>query len=75
MKKVRIVPSDIALWVMTKAAEKNIWVAKLIGRILESLTPACDDYWRTYREWKRVSPVKGIDAARRMSRADAHARR
>ncbi len=26
-------------------------------------------------EWKRLSPVKGIDAARRMSREEAHARR
>lgn len=50
MKKIRIVPSNVALWVITKAAEKNIWVAKLVGRILESLTPAGDDYWRAFRK-------------------------
>ncbi|MBZ5595787.1 MAG: hypothetical protein LAP39_26405 [Acidobacteriia bacterium] len=67
--------SNVALWAIRRAAEKNIWVAKLVGRILESQMPANDDYWQAYREWKKMSPVKGVDAARRMSRGDAYARR
>jgi len=76
LKNITItVNEDVALWARRKAAEENTSVSKLVGQMLENQMRAGDDYWRAYRRWKRMSPVKGIDAARRMSREEAHARR
>jgi hypothetical protein len=74
MKNIRIVLSGrIALWVSRRAAEENTSAREFVGRILEHEIRA--DYWQAYRKWKRQSPVKLVDAARRMSREQAHARR
>ena len=76
LKNITItVSEDVALWARRKAAEEDTSVSKLVGRMLEGQMRASDDYWRAYRKWKRMSPAKGIDAARRMSREEAHARR
>jgi len=76
LKNITItVNEDVALWARRKDAEENTSVSKLVGQMLENQMRASDDYWRAYRRWKRMSPVKGIDAARRMSREEAHARR
>ena len=76
MQNIRIVLSEkVVHWVSQRAAEENISVAELVGRMLENQMRASDDYWRAYRKWKRISPVRGVDAARRMSREEAHARR
>ena len=72
----RIVLSEqVALWVTRRAVEENTSAGEFVDRILERQMRADEDYGRAYRAWKRVSPVKGIDAARRMSREDTHVRR
>jgi hypothetical protein len=76
MKKITIVLSDrVALWVSRRAAEENTSAAEFVRRVLENQMSAGDEYWRAYRKWKRLSPVKGTEAARRLSREQAHARR
>jgi hypothetical protein len=74
MKNIRIVLSErIALWVSRRAAEAKTSAAEFVGRMLENKMRA--DYWRAYRKWKRISPVKGIGAVHRMSQEETHARR
>jgi hypothetical protein len=64
MKNIRIK----LIWARRRAAE-------FVRRVLENQMSAGDEYWRAYRKWKRLSPVKGTEAARRLSREQAHARR
>ena len=69
------VTEEVALWARKKAAEEDTSVSQLVGRMLENQMQASDDYWRAYRRWKKIGTIKGIDAARRMTRDQAHERR
>lgn len=69
------VTDKVARWARKKASEDNISVSQLIRRMLENEMRLSDDYWRAYRRWRKIGSLKGIDAAGRMSRRQAHARR
>jgi hypothetical protein len=43
--------------------------------MLENEMRLSDDYWRAYKRWRKIGSIQGIDAAGRMSRDQAHARR
>ena len=76
LKNITItVPEDVALWARRKAAEENTSVSRLVSRMLENQMRQTDDYWRAYRQWKNIRSLPGIDAANRLSREEAHARR
>lgn len=76
LKNVTItLTEEAALWARKKAAEENTSVSKLVGRMIESQMRMSDEYWRAYRRWKKIGSIKGIDASRRLSREEAHARR
>ncbi len=76
LKNVTITLSEeVARWARKKAAEENTSVSKLVGRILENQMRLGDEYWRAYERWKQIGAIKGIDAARRFSRDEAHGRR
>jgi hypothetical protein len=76
LKNVTITLSEEAAhWARRKAADENISVSKLIGRILEEQMRRGDEYWRAYERWKKLDSIPGIDAAGRLSREEAHARR
>ncbi len=76
LKNVTItISEEAALWARKKAAEENTSVSKLVGSMLENQMRMSDGYWRAYRKWKRIGSIKGIDASRRLSREEAHARR
>jgi len=68
------VSEEAARWARRKAAEENTSVSRLVGRMLEEQMRMSDEYWRAYRRWKRI-PSMEIDARRRLSREQAHARR
>ena len=68
------VSEDAARWARKKAAEENTSVSKLVGRMLEEQMHMSDEYWRAYRQWKRIPAIE-VDAAHRLSRDEAHARR
>lgn len=68
------VSEEAARWARRKAAEENTSVSRLVGRMLEEQMRMSDEYWRAYRRWKRI-PSLEIDARRRLSREQAHARR
>ena len=57
-----------------EGAEENTSVSRLIGKMLEAQMLRSDDYSDAYRRWKEL-PAMDLDAANRLSREDAHARR
>jgi hypothetical protein len=75
LKNVTItIPEEVAHWARKRAAEENTSVSRLVGRILEAQMRQTDDYREAYRRWQNLKPMK-LDAANRLSREDAHARR
>jgi hypothetical protein len=76
LKNITItVSEEAAKWARKKAAEENTSVSKLVGRMLESQMRTSDDYWRAYERWKKIGTIKGLNAAGRLSREQAHERR
>jgi hypothetical protein len=69
------VSEDAARWARRKAAEENTSVSKLVGRMLEDQMRLTDEYWLAYERVKRMKPIPGIDASKRMTREEAHERR
>ena len=75
LKNITItVSEEVARWARRRAAEENTSVSGLVGRMLETEMNMSDEYWRAYRRWKKLRSV-GVDAAHRLSREQAHARR
>jgi len=76
LKNVTItLPEEVAQWARRKAAEDNTSVSRWVGRILEEQMRMSDEYWRAYKRWTKLGSLEGINAAARLSREDAHARR
>ena len=76
LKNITItVPEEVARWARRKAAEENTSVSKLVSRMLENQMHLSDEYWRAYERWKKIATIKGISAAERLSREEAHERR
>jgi hypothetical protein len=69
------VTDQVARWARKKAAEENTSVSRLVGRMLENRMRLSDGYWRAYRRWRKIGRIQGIEAARRMTRQQAHERR
>lgn len=69
------VSEETALWARRKAAEQNTSVSKLVGEMLENQMRQTDEYWRAFERWKRIEPLSGMDAGRRLDREEAHERR
>ena len=75
LKNVTITVEEETLrWARHQAAEKGTSVSKLIGQILEDERRDSDTYWKAYQEWKKIKPIPGVDASKRMSRAEVHER-
>ena len=64
---------ELAYWARRKAAEDNTSVSKLIARLLDREMRASDQYWKAYKQWKKLD-IK-LDASKRASREEAHERR
>jgi hypothetical protein len=75
LKNVTVTLSqEAAHWARKRAAEENISVSRLIGRMIEARMKQDDDYQDAYRRWLEMEPMD-IDARNRLSRDEAHARR
>lgn len=66
---------EAARWAREKAAEENTSVSKLVGRMLEDQMRRSDDYWRAFERLKRMKPIPGFDASKRVSRDQLYDRR
>ncbi len=76
LKNITItVSEETARWARLKAAEENTSVSRLVGRMLEEQMRQTDEYRRAYARIKRIKPVSGFDASKRLNRADLHERR
>ena len=69
------VSEEAARWARRKAADENTSVSKLVGRMLEDQMRQTDEYWAAYEKWKKIKPIPGLDAAHRLTREEANARR
>ena len=69
------VSEEAARWARLKAAEEDTSVSKLVGRMLEDQMRRGDEYWLAYERVRRMKPIPGIDASKRMTREEAHERR
>jgi hypothetical protein len=75
LKNVTITLSEeAAQWARRKAAEENTSVSKLVGRMLENQMRMTDDYWKAYERWKKIKPIKGFDASKRLKRDELYDR-
>jgi len=45
------------------------------GRMLEEKMRQADEYWAAFERLKRIKPIPGFDASKRMTREQAHERR
>ena len=76
LKNITItVPEEVARWARKAAAEDNTSVSKLVGRMLEDEMRRRDEYWEAYEKWKKIKPIEGFDASKRLSRAEIYERR
>jgi len=74
LKNVTVtLPEEVALWARKKAAEENISVSRLLGRILEAQMRQSDEYWKAYHRWKELAPLD-LDAGHRLTRDESHER-
>jgi hypothetical protein len=69
------VSEEAALWARRQAAEKNTSVSKMVGQMLEEQMRRTDSYRSAYRKWKKIAPVAGADASRRLTRDELYERR
>ena len=75
LKNVTVTVEEEALrWARRQAAEKNTSVSKLIGRMLEEEMRRTDSYWKAYERWKKIKPVPGFDASKRLKRDEIYDR-
>jgi len=60
---------------LTRGKYPESFGARYTDFVLKNITINIRAYWRAYRRWKRIGTIKGIDAAGRMTRSQAHERR
>lgn len=66
------VSEETARWARKQAAEKNTSVSKLVGEMLEERMRRTDRYWAAYRRLKKIGPVPGVDASKRLKRDELY---
>lgn len=68
------VTEEVARWARRKAADENTSVSKLVGRMLEDEMRRSDEYWKAYETMKKIKPIKGFDASKRLKRDELYTR-
>jgi hypothetical protein len=75
LKNVTVtVDEDTLRWARRQAAEKSTSVSKLIGRMLEDEMRRTDEYWKAYERLKKIKPIPGVDASKRLKRDEVYDR-
>lgn len=69
------VSEEAARWARLKAAEENTSVSRLVGQMLEDQMRQTEEYWRAYERVKKIKPIRGFDASKRLSRTELYERR
>ncbi len=75
LKNVTVTVEEETLqWARRRAAEENTSVSKLIGRMLENEMRRTDEYWKAYERLKKIKPILGFDASKRLKRNEIYDR-
>lgn len=75
-KRITIrVTEKLASRARKEAEQDNTSVSKLVARVLEDEMHRRDEYWEAYEMWKKIKPIKGLDASKRLSRDERPRRR
>jgi hypothetical protein len=69
------VTEEVAHWARKAAAEENTSISKLVGRMLEQEMRRRDEYWKAYERVKRIKPIEGFNASKRLKREEIYDRR
>jgi hypothetical protein len=76
LRNVTITLSEEALrWARKRAAEEETSVSRLVGRMLEDEMLRTDQYWTSFKKWKKLKPIAGFDASKRAKRDELYDRR
>ena len=71
LRKITIsVSGDAARWAHQKAAKENTSVSKFVGRLLEDQMRQSDRYRRAFETIKKIKPIPGFDASKRLRRPE-----
>jgi hypothetical protein len=75
LKNVTITADEkILRWVRHQAAEKGVSVSKFVRATFEEEMRRTDAYGKAFENWKKLKPIPGLDASKRMTREQAHDR-
>ena len=75
LKNVTVTVKEEALrWARHQAAEQATSVSKFLGQILEREMSQTDAYRQAYERWKKLKPIPGLDASKRLTREEVHDR-
>jgi hypothetical protein len=76
LKNVTITADEKVLkWARHEAVDKGISVSKFVGQVLEEQMCKKDAHALAVERWKKLKPIPGFDASKRLSREEIHERR
>lgn len=75
LKNVTItLTEEAARWARLQAAEQGTSVSRLVGKLLEEKMLQTGEYWAAFEKLKRIKPIPGFDASKRLTREQIHER-
>ncbi len=75
LKNVTITLNEEALhWARRQAADEGTSVSKFVGKVLEERMRRADGYRRAFARIKRIPPIPGFDASKRVPREQLYDR-
>ncbi len=67
-------PEDILRWARKKAIDEDTSLSSLVSGMLGEERSRSAEYWKAFEDWKEMGPIPGLDASKRLTREEAHAR-
>jgi hypothetical protein len=65
---------EVLKWARREAAAKGLSVSRFVGQMLDREMRRTGAYWLAFERWKKLKPIPGLDASRRLSREEIHDR-
>lgn len=76
LKNVTItLDEDTLHWARRQAADAGTSVSRFVGSVIEDRMRSADGYRRAFARIKRIQPIPGFDASKRVPREQIHDRR
>jgi hypothetical protein len=75
LKNVTITLDEDALhWARRQAADEGTSVSKFVGKVIQDRMRSADGYRRAFATIKRINPIPGFDASKRVPREQLYDR-